>query len=137
MIEQLHDTKSANFHHWLTPEQIGANYGLAPTDLQIIQKWLESHGFTVNQIYPNHMMIDFSGTAGQIRESFHTEIHELSVNGEKHISNMSDPRIPAALAPAVAGVVSLNDFRPARMARLAKPAAAEPPVSPLAPLADS
>ena len=127
MIDQLHDSHSPNFHHWLTPEQIGANYGVAPADLQIIRKWLEAHGFSINQIYPNNMMMDFSGTAGQVRESFHTEIHRLSVNGESHISNMSDPQIPAALAPAVVGVVSLNDFRPARMARLAKPAATQPP----------
>src|SRR5208337_3427687 len=36
-------------------------------------------------------------------------------NGEKHIANMSDPRIPAALAPAVVGVVSLNNFMPKPM----------------------
>lgn len=32
--------------------------------------------------------------------------------GERHIANIRDPQIPAALAPAVEGVVSLNDFRP-------------------------
>jgi hypothetical protein len=36
----------------------------------------------------------------------------LLVNGQAHIANMSDPQIPAALASTVAGVVSLNDFRP-------------------------
>ena len=50
--------------------------------------------------------------------SFHTEIHQLSVNGETHIANMSDPQIPAALAPAVKGIVSLNDFRPSKMKRV-------------------
>ena len=58
------------------------------------------------------MVIDFSGTAGHVRQAFHTEIHHLEVNGTKHIANMSDPQIPAAVAAAVAGVVSLNDFRP-------------------------
>lgn len=33
------------------------------------------------------------------------------MNGVKHIANMSNPQIPSALAPAVIGVVSLNDFR--------------------------
>ena len=47
-----------------------------------------------------------------MREAFHTEIHQLDVNGEQHIANMSDPRIPAALAPAIVGVVSLNNFMP-------------------------
>jgi hypothetical protein len=115
MIDQLHDPKSPNFHKWLAPEQIGANYGVGDADLRVITGWLESHGFSVNQTYTNRMMIDFSGTTGQVRTAFHTEIHELSVNGEKHMANMSDPEIPAALAPAVKGVVSLNDFRPQKM----------------------
>ena len=37
------------------------------------------------------------------------------MNGEKHIANMSDPRIPAALAPAMVGIVSLHDFSPQPM----------------------
>ncbi len=115
MIDQQHSQNSANFHRWLTPEEFGANYGVAQTDIDVIKGWLESHGFAVNNIYPSRMMIDFSGTAGQVRKAFHTEMHQLEVNGEKHVSNMSDPQIPAALAPAVVGIVSLNDFRPRPM----------------------
>ena len=126
MIDQLHDRKSPNFHKWLTPEQFGENYGVGDADLRVIRGWLESHGFTVNLTYTSRMMIDFSGTAGKVREAFHTEIHQLSVNGETHIANMTDPEIPAALAPAVKGVVSLNDFRPRKMMkRVVKPAKAD------------
>jgi subtilase family serine protease len=50
-----------------------------------------------------------------VRNAFHTEIHNLNVNGQDHIANMSDPEIPAALAPAVAGIMSLHDFRPHAM----------------------
>ena len=39
------------------------------------------------------------------------EIHRLDVNGAAHIANASDPSIPAALQPVVAGVISLTDFR--------------------------
>ena len=66
-------------------------------------------------VYENGVLIDFSGTAGQVRAAFHTEIHQLNVKGAKHIANMSDPKIPAALAPAVSGVVSLHDFLPHAM----------------------
>ena len=57
-------------------------------------------------------MVDFSGTAELVKYAFGTEIHRLDVAGVPHIANMSDPQIPAALAPLVAGVVSLHDFRP-------------------------
>jgi subtilase family serine protease len=58
------------------------------------------------------MTIDFSGNAGQVRAAFHTEIHNLEVRGTTHIANMSDPQVPAAIAPAIAGIVSLHDFIP-------------------------
>ena len=112
LIDSMHDRTAPDYQKWLTASEFGQQFGLAPEDLKAITGWLESYGFTVNLVYPNGMLIDFSGTAGQVRKAFHTEIHELSVNGRQHIANMSDPQIPAALAPAVAGVVSLHDFMP-------------------------
>jgi subtilase family serine protease len=111
-IQQLNNPKSSNYHQWLTASQFGARFGLAQNDLIAISGWLQSHGFTVDTVYTGGMSIDFSGTAGQVRNAFHTEIHNLSVGGQAHIANMSDPKIPAALAPAVAGVVSLHNFMP-------------------------
>ena len=116
-IDQLSDKSSPNYHKWLTPQQIGAQYGVAPQDLSTIQNWLRSHGLTVEHTYENGMVIAFSGTAGNIRSAFHTEIHSLFVNGQTHFANMSDPQIPAALAPALAGVTALHDFKPHPMFR--------------------
>lgn len=116
----LQDPASPNFHQWLSAAEFGQRFGAAPADLRTITLWLQSHGFTVNLIYPSGMVIDFSGNAGQVRTAFHTEIHNLDVAGVHHIANVSDPQIPAALAPAVAGVVSLHDFMPHKMSR-AKP----------------
>ena len=114
-IDGLTDKTSPNFRQWLTAAQQAEIYGLAQQDLNTITRWLRSHGFTVDYIYPNQMVIDFSGTAGDVRKTFHTEIHHLDVRGEHHIANMSDPEIPAALAGVVAGVVSLHDFKPQQM----------------------
>ncbi|HJT33615.1 MAG TPA: Ig-like domain repeat protein, partial [Pirellulales bacterium] len=55
-------------------------------------------------------VIEFSGDAGKVAAAFHTEIHRYVVRGRAHWANAGDPAIPAALAPAVAGIVSLNDF---------------------------
>ena len=104
------DPKSPNYHKWLTPAEFKQRFSLAPEDTEAITTWLQSAGFTVEVVNPQSVV--FSGTAGQVRGAFHTEIHNLDVNGEKHIANMSDPQIPAALAPAVVGVISLNDFKP-------------------------
>ena len=111
-IEELQLRTSPDYHRWLTAKQFGQRFGLATQDLNVITSWLESHGLKVNVVYTNGLLIDFSGTAGQVQSAFHTEIHQLDVKGEKHFANVSDPRIPAALAPAVVGVVALHDFKP-------------------------
>jgi subtilase family serine protease len=114
-IDDVQDSSSPTFHHWLMAKEFGERFGLAQQDLETIKRWLQSYGFKVNVVYENGLLIDFSGTAGQVREAFHTEIHNLNVKGVKHIANMSDPKIPAALAPAIAGVVSLHNFKPQTM----------------------
>src|SRR5260370_3479037 len=119
-IDELHTEGSPNFHRWLTAQEFGERFGLAKPDLDAVSGWLESHGFRVNVVYPSGMLIDFSGTAAQVHNAFRTEIHHLEVKGERHIGNMSDPRIPVALSPVVAGVVSLHDFRPHAMHHLRK-----------------
>ncbi len=111
-IDELEDPNSPNYHHWLTAQEVGQKYGLAPQDLATVTNWLKSHGFTVNRIYANGLVIDFSGNADQVHGAFHTEIHNFQVNGKMRVANVSDPQIPAAMAPAVVGVVSLNNFGP-------------------------
>ncbi len=111
-VESLTDKTSPNFHRWITAAEYGRRFGAAPEDIATVSRWLESHGFTVNGVPAHNMVIDFSGTAGQVREALRTEIHALDVAGQRHFANMNDPQVPAALVAAVAGVVSLNDFRP-------------------------
>jgi subtilase family serine protease len=122
-IDDLHNPQSPNYHQWLTADQFAEHYGVAQEDVDTVTGWLKSHGFTVEGVPANGLTIDFSGTAGGVRSAFHTEIHNLEVSGQQHFANMSDAQIPSALAPAVAGIVSLHNFRPKPM--LARKAAGQ------------
>lgn len=113
--ESLADKGSPNYHHWLTPDEFGARFGADKQDIEAVSEWLVERGFQVNTVYPNRMTIDFSGSAAQVREAFGTEVHAYDVDGVRHIANNRDPQVPEALAPVVAGVVSLHDFRPRPM----------------------
>ncbi len=111
-LREMENPKSASYHQWLTAEQLGRNYGPAQQDVDTVTAWLSGHGFQINQVYKNGLTVDISGSSGQVRQAFHTEIHRYNVRGAQHIANASDPQIPAALAPVVTGLVSLHDFMP-------------------------
>jgi subtilase family serine protease len=108
----LHDPKSPAYHKWLTARQFAQRFAVADSDIGQVSAWLAGHGFHVDGVSGNRMVITFSGTAGEVRAAFGTEIHNLDVKGVRHIANMSDPTIPAALKPAVTGVMAINDFHP-------------------------
>ena len=111
-MDDLHNKTSPNFHKWMTAKQFGERYGLAQSDIDTVSRWLSSQGFRVNGVYTNRLMIDFSGNAGQVHTAFGAEIHNIDVGGVKHVANMRDPQVPAALAPAIHGIASLHDFMP-------------------------
>jgi len=119
MAEQL-DPKSANFHNWLEPEEFGKLYGPSDGDIAAVTSWLQNHGFQIYQVNKGRVTIEFSGTADQIQQAFHTEIHHYLVNGKAHIANNRDPQIPEALAPVITGITSLHDFFPVHQSILGK-----------------
>ncbi|WP_260734779.1 S53 family peptidase [Tunturiibacter lichenicola] len=111
-IESLHTPGSPDFHKWLTAEEIGSDYGPSAKDIAAVTGWLKSHGFEVNEVSKSGMVVDFSGTAAQLKTAFRTEMHTLNVRGASHVANMQNPQIPAALGELVAGVSSLSDIQP-------------------------
>ena len=117
LLAQQQDRSSPNYHKWLTPDEFGQQFGANESDIQTITSWLQSHGFTIDKVSRGRTLIMFSGTASNVQDAFHTEIHKYFVNGEEHWANASDPQIPAALAPAVVGPVSLHNFRARAMHR--------------------
>ena len=111
-LHDAHTQGSPSYHKWLTPEQFGELYGPDDSEIATVSAWLQRHGFSVARVTRGKTAVEFSGLAGQIREAFQTEIHTYLVDGEEHHANDHDPQIPAALAPVIAGITPLNDFRP-------------------------
>ncbi|HEY2353050.1 MAG TPA: Ig-like domain repeat protein [Candidatus Acidoferrum sp.] len=110
LLEDQLTLHSPSYHGWLTPAQFAAQFQPADADIQAITNWLGAKGFHGIKVGAGRTVIEFSGNAGQVRNAFHTEIHRYMVKGAAHFANSSDPQIPAALSPVVAGVVSLHNF---------------------------
>jgi len=117
LLAAQQDPQSPDYRRWLTPEDFGARFGIAESDLDTLVAWLTAHGFQVEPANASHRQIVFSGTASQVQAAFHTEVHTYHVNGDRHSANAQDPSIPQAFSEVVTGVVSLNDFESQPMHR--------------------
>jgi Pro-kumamolisin, activation domain len=110
LLEEQQDSSSPKYHKWLTPQQFGEQFGPSTHDIQLVTAWLQSHGFQVARVATARTVIEFSGTARLVEESFHTPIHKFVINGKEHWANANDQQLPAAIAPVVAGVATLHNF---------------------------
>src|ERR1700722_9079188 len=136
LLTEQQVNSSPNFHKWLTPDQFGQQFGPADADIQAVTSWLASYGFQSIEVSRGRTVIEFSGTAAQVAAGLHTSIHKYTVNGESHWANASDPQIPAALAPVIAGVASLHNFpkrasssRSTQMATLTRDSSGKPQIT--------
>ncbi|HTX75303.1 MAG TPA: protease pro-enzyme activation domain-containing protein, partial [Terracidiphilus sp.] len=112
LIARQQQPTAPEFHKWLTPAQFGARFGASLQDIDKLIAWLQSHSFQIRSVLNNASVIDFAATAGQVREAFHTQLHYVAIRGGKYPALVQDPKIPAALAPVVAGIVGLNKVPP-------------------------
>src|ERR1700727_889994 len=90
LLNHQQDRTSPDFHHWLTPEQFGQQFGPAPEDIQAIQGWLEQQGLKVTAVAKSGLWMEFSGTSGQVERAFQTQMRQYKVAGEMHIANASE-----------------------------------------------
>ena len=124
-LEQLlaaqQNPTSADYHKWLTPEQYADRFGASQQDVNRISAWLRSQGFERQRVANSRTWIEFSGTAQQVGNAFHTEIHQYLENGDLHYANASDPSLPAALADIALGLRGLNNYRLKPQSRIRKP----------------
>jgi hypothetical protein len=110
LLADQQDPASPLFHQWLAPQQFQERFAPAESDRQIVSEWLTAHGFTVTRIAAAGSVIEFNGTAAQVREAFHTPIHSYFSAGRWHYANAENPAIPRALTPLVAGIDTLHNF---------------------------
>ena len=112
LLAQQQDPSSPNYHKWLTPAQFADRFGMTRNDINRVQTWLESQGFTVTSVANSRNQISFDGTVAQVEAAFRTEIHNYLVDGTVHFANATNPSVPAALAGSVLAVGHLHNFSP-------------------------
>ena len=115
LIVAQQDPLSPQYHQWLSPEQFGARFGMAQADLDKVQTWLQQQGFAIDSVARGRNMIRFSGTVGQVEQAFQTQMHYFKNNGETRFAPATVLSVPTAIAPTIAAVRNLSNFRPRPM----------------------
>ncbi len=94
----------------LTLQQFVTQFGATSAQVQAVENYLTSMGFTNITIADNQLLIDAYATSAQVESAFNTSLSEYSVNGTPVYLNTSAAQVPASLSGVVIAVLGLNNL---------------------------
>jgi kumamolisin len=111
LMRQIDDPHAAQYHHWLTPEEMHARFGETQSQFDEVLQWLQEQGFTItDKSYgTNADYIRFKGTIGQIEKAFDVQ---LVLPEYDHYAAKNDPAIPAKFDGVISRIVGLEEVGP-------------------------
>ena len=107
LLADQQNPHSPQYHQWLTPQQIGDQFGPTQHDLDAFTAWLTSAGFTVSNITPSRIFVQATAPASVVSSALQVSLHSFTVSGNKLQAPLTEPSFPAALAPMVRFVSGL------------------------------
>jgi pseudomonalisin len=121
MLVDQQDSTSPSYHKWLTAAQIGEIFGPVPADIGAFTAWLTAQGFAVGYVAPSGMFVRASASASSVARALDLQFANYVVEGEIHRAAASEPSLPAALEPLVAGIHGLDDLPERSSAHVSAP----------------
>ncbi len=121
--DDVSNPRSANYRKWLTPAQVGQQFGAPASTVSQVVNYLRSKGLTITLQADDHLAILAKGTVAQIRSAFNTTIKDYrgpdpygrTANFEANTAPLS---VPAAWASSVQAITGVNTWmRPVPMAQ--------------------
>jgi hypothetical protein len=107
MLVDQQNPSSPRYHQWLTPQQVGEQFGPTQHDLDALTAWLTTQGFTVTSIAPSRVFVQATAPASVVSNALQTSLHNFTVNGARQQAPLTEPKFPSALAPVVKFVAGL------------------------------
>ncbi|HET9073294.1 MAG TPA: S53 family peptidase [Solirubrobacteraceae bacterium] len=111
LYHQLYDRSSPLYHHFLTPAQFQARFGVTPATTAAVRGFLTSGGLSITSASAGGDLFTATGTVAQLDRLFRVRIGDYAYRGRRFLANDVAPWVPANLPiDAVVGLESLTHF---------------------------
>jgi subtilase family serine protease len=102
------DPKSSSYGHYLTPDQVRAQF--APTSAQVdsVRSWLSTSGFAIDSVPANNAFVEATGSASNVDKAFKVQLGEYTVRGQQLRAPDANLSVPTSLASSVLGVIGVD-----------------------------
>jgi subtilase family serine protease len=106
--DSVSDPRSANYRHFITPQQYTTRFGATAADVASVVKWLHGAGLQTGTVPISNSYVPVTGSIAAVNKAFGTTIKSYHRNNRQVTAPASALTIPAALAGRVSDVLGLD-----------------------------
>ncbi|MGB8348272.1 MAG: protease pro-enzyme activation domain-containing protein, partial [Ktedonobacteraceae bacterium] len=110
-LATINQPRALNYHRYLSAAQIEGAFAPTPAAHAAALSYLSNAGFTVTKVYPQRLLIDFTGMVGLAEQVFRIQINNYRASsGKTFYANTTNPLLPSSLIGVVQSIDGLNDI---------------------------
>jgi len=109
LIRDIYTPGTAQYHHFLTPQQFHAQFSPTASTVNAVQGFLSQKGLKVQATAGSNMYVDATGSVEQVEKAFGVTENQYTYKGKTLQANAQAPSIPDSLAPYVTFIGGLDD----------------------------
>src|SRR2546421_10667676 len=109
LLQDMYDPQSAQYHHYLTPDQFNQLFAPTSDQVQQVVGFLQSQGLAVTGVAPNNLLIDATGTVAQVQKAFDTQINTYQSGNHTFYANATAPSIPGSINQLITSISGLDN----------------------------
>ncbi|RYL95618.1 peptidase S53 [Sporolactobacillus sp. THM7-4] len=109
VIDRSVDPKSPTYHHYLSVSEFRKNFGASEKTVQDITSYLRRYGID-SKVYPDHLVITASGTAGAFNKAFSVSIQKAKFKGKTFHATRKNPMAPKFISTKILAILGLSDY---------------------------
>jgi len=131
LVDQMYDTSSPNYHHFLTMKQVQDQFAPTASEVGVVRDFLAAHNMKVMSTGPNNQFLVAQGSVANAQTAFNTQINRVMVKGRMHRVTATPASVTGPAAALVATVQGLSDLTYEAYARLAADPETNAPFAPV------
>ena len=110
LLHQIYDPASPKFHHYLTPVEFTGNFGPTVQEYQAVVAFAKAHHLQVTTTHPNRLLLDVSGTATELEQALHVQLHTYQHPTEQRTFYAPDQEPSLDLSVPILHISGLDNF---------------------------
>jgi len=113
-LRSVADPTSPQYHHYLSQDEANRQFNPTAEDEQRVVAWLMAHGLLVTRRYPNHLMVDATGTIARIQSMLAMTVQDYTAKQGTQTVHFyapdAAPTVDASVSDVVATVAGLDNY---------------------------